>query len=102
MQLKSKKEREIYNCIFNYFVFINSFFFFFSNRGALEEADPSITFRGHTNIVTSIAISSAQNRIYSASLDSTIRLWRLPDEERGPFSPVGKVLVILCVCVCVY
>ncbi|KAI8875402.1 WD40 repeat-like protein [Backusella circina FSU 941] len=65
-----------------------------AKKGALEEADPSITFRGHTNIVTSIAISSAQNRIYSASLDSTIRLWRLPSEERGPFSPVDPSLNI--------
>jgi striatin 1/3/4 len=57
----------------------------------LEEADPSITFRGHTNVVTAVAISASQNRVYSASLDSTIRVWNLPSEDRGPFSPVGKL-----------
>ncbi|CEI86428.1 Putative Strn3 protein [Rhizopus microsporus] len=59
-------------------------------KGSFEEADPSITFRGHTNIVTSLAISSLQNRVFSASLDSTIRVWKLPSEEWGPFSPVGR------------
>ncbi|KAG1175243.1 hypothetical protein G6F70_001730 [Rhizopus microsporus] len=61
-------------------------------KGSFEEADPSITFRGHTNIVTSLAISSLQNRVFSASLDSTIRVWKLPSEEWGPFSPVDPSL----------
>jgi striatin 1/3/4 len=60
----------------------------------LEEADPSITFRGHNNIVTAVAISSKQNRVYSASLDSTIRVWNLPSDDRGPFSPVDPSLNI--------
>lgn len=63
-------------------------------RGSLEEADPSITFRGHTNVVTAVAISAEQNRVYSASLDSTIRVWHLPSEESGPFSPVDPSLNI--------
>ncbi|CAO0790592.1 unnamed protein product [Mucor circinelloides] len=63
-----------------------------SKKGSHEEADPSITFRGHTNVVTSVAISASQNRVYSASLDSTIRVWNLPAEDRGPFSPVDPSL----------
>lgn len=63
-------------------------------RGSLEEADPSITFRGHTNVVTSVAISAKQNRVYSASLDSTIRVWSLPSDDSGPFSPVDPSLNI--------
>ncbi|KAI8641506.1 WD40-repeat-containing domain protein [Parasitella parasitica] len=59
-----------------------------AKKGSHEEADPSITFRGHTNVVTAVAISASQNRVYSASLDSSIRVWKLPGEERGPFSPV--------------
>lgn len=58
----------------------------------MEEADPSITFRGHTNVVTAVAISAKQNRIYSASLDSTIRVWSLPSNDSGPFSPVDPSL----------
>jgi striatin 1/3/4 len=61
-------------------------------RGAFEEADPSITFRGHTNVVTSVMISDSQNRVYSASLDSTIRVWKMPSEDCGQFSPVGNEL----------
>ncbi|GAA5798950.1 hypothetical protein HPULCUR_004359 [Helicostylum pulchrum] len=63
-------------------------------KGSLEEADPSITFRGHTNVVTAVAISAKQNRIYSASLDSTIRVWNLPSGDSGPFSPVDPSLNI--------
>ncbi|KAK4511366.1 uncharacterized protein ATC70_012581 [Mucor velutinosus] len=63
-----------------------------TKKGSHEEADPSITFRGHTNVVTSVAISASQNRVYSASLDSTIRVWNLPKEDRGPFSPVDPSL----------
>ncbi|CEP14043.1 hypothetical protein [Parasitella parasitica] len=59
-----------------------------TKKGSHEEADPSITFRGHTNVVTAVAISASQNRVYSSSLDSSIRVWKLPGEDRGPFSPV--------------
>lgn len=31
--------------------------------------------------------------MYSASLDSTIRVWNLPAEDRGPFSPVGNIFI---------
>jgi striatin 1/3/4 len=41
--------------------------------------------------VTTVAISAPQNRVYSASLDSTIRVWSLPPNDHGPFSPVGKI-----------
>lgn len=60
-------------------------------RGSMEEADPSITFRGHSNVVTAVNISASQNRVYSSSLDSTIRVWNLPSEDCGPFSSVGKL-----------
>lgn len=61
-------------------------------RAAHEEADPTITYRGHSNVVTSVAISAEQNRVYSASLDTTIRVWRLPPDGHGLFSPVGKYM----------
>ncbi|KAG0192965.1 hypothetical protein DFQ28_006997 [Apophysomyces sp. BC1034] len=57
---------------------------------AQEEVDPDVTYRGHTNVVTSVAVSAEQNRVYSAGLDSTIRVWRLPPEGHGTYSPVGK------------
>ncbi|KAG0182211.1 hypothetical protein DFQ29_005266 [Apophysomyces sp. BC1021] len=33
---------------------------------AQEEVDPDVTYRGHTNVVTSVAVSAEQNRVYSA------------------------------------
>ena len=33
--------------------------------------------RRHTNAVTSVAISSSRRRIYSGSLDSTLKVWAL-------------------------
>ncbi|WVR07245.1 hypothetical protein IAU60_004286 [Kwoniella sp. DSM 27419] len=50
------------------------------------ELEPIITFRGHTAPVTSVVISSANSTIFSASLDSTIRLWRLPSNHHDPYS----------------
>ncbi|ORZ11245.1 WD40-repeat-containing domain protein [Absidia repens] len=65
-----------------------------TTRKAHEDLDATATFRGHSNIVTSVAISGEQNRVYSASLDSTIRVWRLPSEQHGTFSPVDPSLYI--------
>ncbi|CAO3644735.1 unnamed protein product [Cunninghamella blakesleeana] len=59
-----------------------------------EDLDAITTYRGHHNIITHLAISSEQNRVYSSSLDSTIRVWRLPTDQHGPFSPVDPSLYI--------
>ncbi|KAI9275940.1 WD40-repeat-containing domain protein [Phascolomyces articulosus] len=60
-------------------------------RNVHDEADPIITYRGHNHIVTQVAISAEQNRVYSSSLDSTIRVWRLPSEGHSLYSPVGNM-----------
>ncbi|KAG2220234.1 hypothetical protein INT45_008775 [Circinella minor] len=60
-------------------------------KTAHDEADPVITYRGHNHIVTQVAISAEQNRVYSSSLDSTIRVWRLPSEGHSLYSPVGNM-----------
>ena len=59
-----------------------------------KELEPVITYRGHTAAVTSVAISSAHNAIFSASLDSTIRIWKLPAagaEPYGQYDPSSSV-----------
>lgn len=38
--------------------------------------------------MTSVAISASQNRVYSGSLDSTIRVWSLPPDKHDQFAPV--------------
>ncbi|GAA6043290.1 hypothetical protein JCM8097_003038 [Rhodosporidiobolus ruineniae] len=53
-----------------------------SSRSDLQ---PIATFRGHVAPVTALAVSSFTSTIFSASLDSTIRLWRLP----SPSSAAG-------------
>lgn len=52
------------------------------------------TYRGHHNVITQVAISAEQKRVYSSSLDSTIRVWSLPSNQHGPFSPVDPSLYI--------
>lgn len=44
-----------------------------------------MTFRGHTMPVTSVLVSSTLDLVVSASLDSTIRLWRLPSSAQDPY-----------------
>ncbi|KAL0080781.1 WD40-repeat-containing domain protein [Phycomyces blakesleeanus] len=59
-----------------------------------EEADASITYRGHTSVVTAVAISAEQNRVYSSSMDSTIRVWQLPPEGHNSFAAVDPSMNI--------
>ncbi|CAM0139791.1 unnamed protein product [Umbelopsis sp. WA50703] len=59
-----------------------------------EDTDPLITFRGHTLGVTKVEVSAEQGRVYSSSLDSTIRIWKLPPLDRTPYAPVDSSLNI--------
>ncbi|KAI9023006.1 WD40-repeat-containing domain protein [Phycomyces nitens] len=59
-----------------------------------EEADASMTYRGHTSVVTAVAISAEQNRVYSSSMDSTIRVWQLPPEGHSSFAAVDPSMNI--------
>jgi WD40 repeat protein len=60
-------------------------------RTTHEDTDPLITFRGHTLGVTKVEVSAEQGRVYSSSLDSTIRIWKLPPLDRTPYAPVGTL-----------
>ncbi|KAL7408773.1 Striatin family-domain-containing protein, partial [Mrakia frigida] len=51
-----------------------------------KDTEPQITYRGHTHGVTSVIISSSQQRIYSGSQDSTIRVWKLPSPDHELYS----------------
>ncbi|KAI8068503.1 WD40-repeat-containing domain protein [Gongronella butleri] len=59
-----------------------------------EDLDAMATYRGHTQLVTKLAIDGDQGRMYSSSLDSTIRVWRLPPDTHTAFSPVDPSLYI--------
>ncbi|WVQ77197.1 hypothetical protein IAR50_006880 [Cryptococcus sp. DSM 104548] len=58
-----------------------------SHRPAAQEVDPIQTLRGHTAGITAVTISSSLSTIFSASLDSTIRLWKLPPHDHDPYAP---------------
>ncbi|WVW83673.1 hypothetical protein I302_105694 [Kwoniella bestiolae CBS 10118] len=65
-----------------------------SQKPSAHEIEPLITYRGHTAPITSIVISSALSIIFSASLDSTIRLWKLPSIHHDPYSIYDSSLAI--------
>ncbi|KAL1917216.1 uncharacterized protein VTP21DRAFT_4872 [Calcarisporiella thermophila] len=65
-----------------------------NKRSASQDLEPAITFRGHTGMVTSVIISGNQGRCYSGSVDSTIRVWRLPSMDRGAYTSYDPSLQI--------
>ncbi|KAK4684960.1 striatin 1/3/4, partial [Tremellales sp. Uapishka_1] len=50
------------------------------------ELEPIMTLRGHTAPITSVLISTSLQTIFSSSLDSTVRLWKLPTSSHDPYS----------------
>ncbi|WVO16351.1 hypothetical protein L204_104026 [Cryptococcus depauperatus] len=65
-----------------------------SNRPTSQEIEPIQTLRGHTAGITAIAISTALTNIISASLDSTIRVWKLPSHNHDPYAPYDPSVAI--------
>ncbi|CAG8548596.1 2578_t:CDS:10, partial [Dentiscutata heterogama] len=53
----------------------------------VPDIEPTITYRGHTAAVNSVVIASEQYKCYSASMDSTIRVWDLPPPKRDTYGP---------------
>lgn len=60
----------------------------------LPDSEPAVTYRGHTGPVTSLCLTStsATNRIYSSSLDSTILGWQMPPRDRDTYAPFDSNL----------
>ncbi|CAG8675377.1 4901_t:CDS:10 [Acaulospora morrowiae] len=59
---------------------------------AVPDIEPLMTYRGHTAAVNSVVLGSEQRRCYSASMDSTIRVWNLPPPKREIYGPVDLSL----------
>ncbi|KAG8901487.1 hypothetical protein FRC00_006790 [Tulasnella sp. 408] len=51
------------------------------------EIEPQVTLRGHSSPVTRLLISGSRNLLYSASLDSTIRVWTIPSQGQPTYAP---------------
>jgi striatin 1/3/4 len=56
-----------------------------NSRSATRELEPVITYRGHTAPVTCVVVSSALNALFSSSMDSTIRVWKMPTSNTEPY-----------------
>lgn len=55
-------------------------------RASPTELEPILTLRGHLEPVTSLVVSTPLSTIFSASIDSTIRVWRLPPPTQDPYA----------------
>ncbi|VDB86970.1 unnamed protein product [Peniophora sp. CBMAI 1063] len=53
----------------------------------VTEVEPQLTLRGHTAAITRLVIAPASGLLYSASMDSTIRAWALPNPAAGTYAP---------------
>jgi striatin 1/3/4 len=45
------------------------------------EIEPQLTLRGHTGTITRLVVAGSKNLLYSSSLDSSIRVWAIPDAK---------------------
>ena len=64
--------------------------FYVKNRSAIIDVEPVYTFRGHTNPVLSVALSTDGEVVYSGSNDGSIRIWQVPSDLSDPFDVYGK------------
>ncbi|KAI0747858.1 WD40 repeat-like protein [Daedaleopsis nitida] len=51
------------------------------------EVEPQLTLRGHSAAITRLVHSPAKGLLYSASLDSSIRIWALPAPSHTTYAP---------------
>lgn len=54
------------------------------------EIEPQLTLRGHSAAVTRLVYSASKGLIYSASLDSSIRIWALPTPSHTTYAPYDE------------
>lgn len=55
------------------------------------EIKPYFTFRGHTEAITSVAISQDSSTCFTSSVDSTIMSWKIPTSN-DLYAPYGKIM----------
>ena len=53
----------------------------------VTEVEPQLTLRGHSAAITRLIIAPSKQLIYSASLDSTVRVWALPSSTHTTYAP---------------
>ena len=63
--------------------------FFYRSR-ATTEVEPQLTLRGHSAAITRLIHSPSKQLLYSASLDSSIRIWALPTPSHTTYAPYDE------------
>ncbi|KAK3718788.1 hypothetical protein QZH41_014041 [Actinostola sp. cb2023] len=56
-------------------------------RSNVLDVEPIYTFRGHTNAVLSVVISSTSDMCFSGGADSAIFCWNIPSLDLDPYGP---------------
>ncbi|KAI0698494.1 WD40-repeat-containing domain protein [Cytidiella melzeri] len=51
------------------------------------EVEPQLTLRGHSAAITRLVHAPSKNLLYSASMDSSIRVWALPPSSHTTYAP---------------
>lgn len=64
-----------------------SVFFTPSSARATTEVEPQLTLRGHSAAITRLVHAPSKGLLYSASLDSSIRIWALPPQNHTTYAP---------------
>ena len=54
------------------------------------ESEPQLTLRGHSAAITRLVHSPTRHLLYSASLDSSIRVWALPSPSHTTYAPYDE------------
>ncbi|KAF9228778.1 WD40 repeat-like protein [Gyrodon lividus] len=57
---------------------------------ATTESEPQLTLRGHSAAITRLVHSPVRHLLYSASLDSSIRVWALPSPSHTTYAPYDE------------
>lgn len=52
--------------------------------------EPIMTLRGHSAAVTCLAVSPSRRRLYSGSVDSSVIVWKLPEQNTEAYPPVDR------------
>ncbi|TFK25062.1 WD40 repeat-like protein [Coprinopsis marcescibilis] len=61
-----------------------------SNTRPTTEVEPQLTLRGHFAAITKLVHSPSKGLLYSASLDSAIRVWALPSTSHTTYAPYDE------------
>lgn len=65
----------------------------FHSARPTTEVEPQLTLRGHSAAITRLVHSPSKQLLYSASLDSSIRVWALPAPSHTTYAPYDHTRV---------